>query len=160
MSRNKNNKSRKPNATEPPGRRAPKAGASVPGQRAPVAIGVDGHDHKIVWRFSMLDMGGPWGWAMVTIAQWEMILAKIRDWETQTLGELFNHARHKPIPLESLCPGARARLEEINLDDLDVLWELGLGNKPRIWGHRDRHIFYPLWWDPEHTVCPSTKKHT
>lgn len=30
----------------------------------------------------------------------------------------------------------------------------------RIWGHRWDHVFYPIWWDPKHEVCPSTKKHT
>jgi hypothetical protein len=30
----------------------------------------------------------------------------------------------------------------------------------RIFGYLEQGVFVALWWDPEHRVCPSIKKHT
>lgn len=32
--------------------------------------------------------------------------------------------------------------------------------KERVWGLLVEDVFYLLWWDPEHEVCPSHLKHT
>lgn len=65
--------------------------------------------------------------------------------------------KHKFIPLASLCKEARTRLAEIELDDQDQLFRFRLGNLKRLWGVilPDDHMFYLLWWDSQHRVCPS-----
>jgi hypothetical protein len=73
--------------------------------------------------------------------------------------EIFGR-RSKFIPLDAICPDAYKRLETLKLDDRDGLWELRVSGLERIWGDRQQHVFYPVWWDPLHEVCPATKKHT
>jgi len=48
----------------------------------------------------------------------------------------------------------------LELDDTTELYELHISGLKRVWGLRHEPAFWPLWWDPEHTVCPSKKKHT
>jgi hypothetical protein len=115
----------------------------------------------IVWRFSMLDLKGPWGWKDFSGAVHATQLSeKATGWESMKEGEFFGPGGNKLIPIGNLCAEAQRRLEELELDDHDGLWELRLSGKPRLWGLRSGHVFYPLWWDPKHTVCPSKKKHT
>jgi hypothetical protein len=59
-----------------------------------------------------------------------------------------------------LCKTARDRLEDLRLEDIDELVSLRLGGAERVWGIRDGNVMLLLWWDPEHAVCPSLKKHT
>jgi hypothetical protein len=66
----------------------------------------------------------------------------------------------KSIPVENLSPEATQRLREVHHDDEEWLFEIRLGNKPRVWGIRRETVFLVLWWDPEHLVCPSPLRHT
>ena len=62
--------------------------------------------------------------------------------------------------IESLSRDAQARLEYLKRDDVDGLWCVRLSGLERVWGTRRGPVFNLLWWDPDHTVCPSHKKHT
>jgi hypothetical protein len=62
--------------------------------------------------------------------------------------------------VDKLIKEAQDRLTEISLDDLDELTSLHLTGKGRVWGIIDQGVMNLLWWDPEHQVCPSHKKHT
>ncbi len=64
----------------------------------------------------------------------------------------------KRIPLHDLDRKAQARLERIQFDDADALWELGVGGQPRLWDVRDGNCFRFPWWDPIHSVCPSLRR--
>jgi hypothetical protein len=75
-------------------------------------------------------------------------------------GEIEKKNKNHSIPLDHVTKAARDRLKEMNRDDLDPLFSLRLSGKVRIWGWRDQELFYIIWWDPEHTVCPSSKKHS
>jgi len=77
-----------------------------------------------------------------------------------TLGELLGRPGNKPIPWENMCPDAQKRAQEMELDIFDGLWELRLGGTERLWGLLDAHCFYVVWWDPNHEVCPATKRNT
>jgi hypothetical protein len=105
----------------------------------------------------MLDFDGSWGWGEFTTAHVKALHEKCKGWETMRASELFGLGGNKLIPFGKLDPAARARLREIELDDLAGLWELRLSGKRRVWGTRVEHVFYLIWWDPEHTVCPSLK---
>ena len=50
---------------------------------------------------------------------------------------------------------AKQRLIAIRQDDRDGLWRFGLTGKERVWGIRDDDMFFALWWDPCHKICPS-----
>ena len=77
-------------------------------------------------------------------------------WDQKTGGRRRG-ALHKSIPVESLIPEAQARLRNLQLDDHDELFRFRLGNMERLWGVfvGGHHIFYALWWDPDHKICPS-----
>ena len=68
--------------------------------------------------------------------------------------------RHHEIPKNKLHPEALKRLTEIKQDDIDMLVSLHLSGTQIIWGIRKHNILRILWWDPDHKVCPSLKKHT
>ncbi len=106
----------------------------------------------------MLDLEGEWGWNSLTPAQIELLHDKCKGWETMRASELFGNGGNKLIPLGNIAKDARDRLLEIELDDLDGLWELRLSGLRRVWGTRVEHVFYLIWWDPKHTVCPSLKR--
>ena len=80
-----------------------------------------------------------------------------------TAGELFggNNPLGKDYPgFDSLAEPAKTRLSEILLDDLDGLSRLRLSGRKRLFGVRRHNEFSILWWDPEHEVAVSVKKHT
>jgi hypothetical protein len=155
--------SKRPKAGNHPSvRKEPVAGAQVAPRKRPVP-GPQGpldKDACLLYGLSLMDEGGPWGWSGIAAEHLKRVVAKSKGWESMTIGELLRVSGNKPIPFDHLCPEAQRRLVELELDDYDGLWELRLGGKPRIWGVLSGHVFYPVWWDPKHTVCPSKKKGT
>lgn len=137
----------------------PVAKAKPQARKRPVAGTHIGDRKTVVWALGYVDMKGEWGWSSCDGSSVETILRFLKKLEGCVHSEVFG-PRHKFIKIESLCPRAQKRLQEIELDDLDGLWELHMSGKVRIWGHRVEHVFYPVWWDPDHTVCPSRKRHT
>ena len=119
---------------------------------------VSGSD-TICWQFSLMDMEGSFSCKNISYDDWKLILNKMREWETMTWDEISGKRDHA-IDVDSLSPEAKKRLIEIQLDDIDEVFSLHLDGKKRLFGIRDRNIFRVLWWDKEHKVCPSLKKHT
>ena len=114
----------------------------------------------ISWHIRTLDKEGPWGWKQINaLTLWGDVFSKLSNFETMQWSEILNRNNHA-IPISRICPNAQNRLREINQDDTDEIVSLHLTGKKRIWGIRDRHILKVLWWDPDHTICPSLKKHT
>lgn len=60
------------------------------------------------------------------------------------------------------CPNPRVqkRLNELRLDDYNELFSLRLSAKERVFGVLFGNVLKLLWYDPEHQVWPSPKKHT
>jgi hypothetical protein len=137
-------------SVQPPHQKQPIPGPPVPRD----------DDALMMFRLGLLDAEDPWGWANLSIDHVKLIAETCRGFESLRVGEFIGRPGNKPIPLESLCPAAQTRLTELDLDVYDRLWELRLGGEERIWGLLDGHVFYLLWWDPDHEVCPSKKKNT
>lgn len=134
--------------------KTPQPGAKVVVNKRPVpGADVSDPDATLVWRFSLVDLGGNWGWKNIATTDAEALVKRCGGWETMRQGELFGKGGNKYIGLGSMCARAQQRLRDIELDDYDRLWELRLSGKQRIWGFRREHVFYPVWWDPDHTVC-------
>jgi hypothetical protein len=72
-----------------------------------------------------------------------------------TGGNRRRGAKHKFIPVSSLCALAQARLVELTPDDFEEMFRFRLGNMERLWGVILDGVFYPVRWDPGHQVCPS-----
>ncbi|OAD21029.1 hypothetical protein THIOM_003223 [Candidatus Thiomargarita nelsonii] len=116
---------------------------------------------KPVWRLSLLDWDGPWGWRNIDAKKWQEILQKLGHFETRTWADIKNDGNNHAVEIQnSPNPEVPKRLIDIHLDDIDELFSLRLSGKERVWGILEGHILKILWWDPNHEVWPSTKKHT
>ncbi|MBF0131952.1 MAG: hypothetical protein HQL75_05125 [Magnetococcales bacterium] len=116
-------------------------------------------DFSPSWVISTLDMDGPFGWNRLEKEVFDNIIRKLQNFESMTWGEIEGR-RHHSIGKDTLSRKAQKRLEEIHMDDVDEVFSLAMGGIERIFGIRERNIFKILWWDPDHQVCPSSKKHT
>lgn len=137
----------------------PRVGADPPKKKKRPVPGapIDGEDPCLVFGLQLIDSGGRWPWSDVSASHMKAITDKCKAWEKMKQSELFGPGGNKRIPMENLIPDAQTRLRDLELDDYEI-WELRVTGKQRIWGVRSGHVFYPVWWDPKHQVCPSTKK--
>lgn len=110
------------------------------------------------WRFSTADKNGPFAWPSGTETEIQ-ILQKLRQFDSMRWQEIEGPDHHA-IEVGRLSKDAQVRLEEIRQDDLDEVFSFHFSGKPRIIGIREMNVIKLLWWDPEHQVCPSVKKHT
>lgn len=106
-----------------------------------------------------MEMCDPFGWHKVDAALIRELLQKLKSFESMTWGDILGR-RHHLISTDDLCTDAKKRLAALNLDDLEQLVSLAIGGTERIWGVLEHNILTLLWWDPDHQVCPSPKKHT
>lgn len=119
-----------------------------------------GPSRGIVWKFAWLDHDGPWPLHGIDATSHRQLLEKLGHFEKSTFEELSGPRGAKCIGIARLGDGAQRRLEELARDDCEGLWELHVDGRRRLWGIRDDQVMSVLWWDPQHTVCPSSKKRT
>ncbi len=123
-----------------PGRKLPcnLAGVVPAGEDSSVA------QRKPAWGLSLLDRQDNEQWAAWPTDRGGLmkILAFLQEMErlswseirTQTTGGKQRRGpSHKSIPIESLIPEARTRLQELDLDDFEELFRFRLGNMERLW---------------------------
>ncbi|MEE8483820.1 MAG: hypothetical protein V3S46_04400 [Nitrospinota bacterium] len=106
------------------------------------------------WKVSFIDFDGDWGWAKATNKEMKKIIDKFKKYEKSTWGEIGNMRHNHPMKVQNICNKAQRRLQEIQLDDIDFLYQLIVGGKHRIWGVKKERAFHILWSDPDHTVYP------
>jgi len=113
------------------------------------------------WRIGRLEMRDPFGWHQLDEATLHDVRGKLAHFEKMTLNEIFGVARDRnhPVPVGKLCSAARSRLSELRLV-VDQVYSLRLSGEQRVWAILIENVLHLLWWDPEHSVCPSHKKHT
>ena len=124
--------------------------------------GPNPNDLKPAWRISSLQMVDPYGWHQIEKAKLQEIQQKLALFESLTWNEILVKAQKQnhSVLRRDLCKAAQDHLVEIGLDDVDELVSLHLSGKERVWGIRSHNVLTVLWWDPDHAVCPSLKKHT
>ncbi|MEU8920341.1 hypothetical protein AB0D10_05295 [Kitasatospora sp. NPDC048545] len=118
---------------------------------------------RICWRFTHVDHDGPWGIAKLPPGEWEFLLRKLAEVETQTLMELFNKGEEPGKHYEThRLPNKDAlrRLAELKLNDMTRISRLRFGGRQRLYGFLVDNVFHVVWWDREHEVWPSQKKNT
>ncbi len=65
--------------------------------------------------------------------------------------------KHHEQPIETVCPEAQQRITDLGLDErFERLFRFELGSRKRLWGFATEGVFYVLWWDHDHQVCPVT----
>lgn len=114
------------------------------------------------WRFSLLQLDGPYGWSALSLADAQELTGSLRQLERRKWSEIFVRSKkhNHSVTVDLLSPAARKELRRHQLDDRDELWSLRITGRQRVWGILEEDVFYLLWWDPEHRVCPSMLRHT
>lgn len=122
-------------------------------------------DHP-TWRVRTMDTEGPWAWPPMVHNSDSIdtnklceIRRKLGDFETMTWREIEGK-RHHLIDRHRLSPKARKRLADLKRDDKDEVFSFALQGEERVIAIRVAGVAELLWWDPNHEVCPSKKKHT
>jgi len=117
-------------------------------------------EERLTWQFGRFDPHGPFD-KHIDGDGAASLLGLLGQIEGRTHAELFDTPGYrqtvgaaKLIPKDSLESKAVARLEHLELDDLDGLWEIRQSRTARVWVVRNRYLVHVLWWDPDHQVCP------
>jgi hypothetical protein len=137
--------------------------ATIPAPtKTPYAEGLpDLPNMKPVWRLSRLDFDGPFGWASIEGMKLREVVVKLRQFESMTWNEIERaNKQHHFNSAENFSKEAKERMNTLQMDDLDQMFSFRLMGTERIYGYRDRWIFYPIWWDPDHKVYPVEKRNT
>lgn len=118
------------------------------------------HGAPLAWRFSGCDRSGPFGWDELAHGEpFKEVMERLHAFEKMTWDDIKRAGSH-PIEVYKCEKAAKARLTEIEQDDIDFLMSFRISGKKRVWCIQDRNIMRVLWWDPEHAVCPSGLKNT
>lgn len=121
----------------------------------------DFYEQKPAWRISKMVIGDVYGWEILNAQKLIFLKDKLSNFESMTWSEILakDGGSHQ-VKIDNLSKEAKDCLEKMGLDDVEQLVSLRLSGKERVWGILAEGILNLLWWDPEHQVCPSLKKHT
>lgn len=158
------------------GKGGAKSGRAIPKQSAPQSGGIAreipkqvfvprGSEGTIRVRFGDIDVGGPFCITTITPEHFAELIDRIKSFETMSYNEVFNGGSGMGKSYEvAKIPNtqARNRLTELKLDDQTEISRLHISGRRRLYGFMPNGgpDFYALWWDPEHVIWPSLKKHT
>jgi hypothetical protein len=124
-----------------------------------VTIKKELYDNQPAWRFSTVDREGPFKWPINEQVELE-IVNKLHQFDSMLWANIEGKQHHF-LSENSLSKEAFKRLQAIKQDDeIDNLFSFHLQGRPRIIAIRHSNIAKLLWYDPEHQVAPSQKKHT
>lgn len=112
---------------------------------------------KFRWRSDWIDIDADFEWNFRSIEcdkLWREVLPRLHDLETQTWGEVYGKrdGSTHPMPVDRIAKTAQDRLKALGREDYDSIFQINIRGGIRIWGIRDRSVFYLMWFDPNHTV--------
>lgn len=118
-------------------------------------------DANFSWRVldSYIDYDHPqFGWGKVSIITFlQKIVQRLQSYEGLIWHDLKRDHRCHPWGLDAIPKECYDRLEERQID-VDELYQIPLGNKPRIIGYKTGSTFYLMWYDLDHRFCPTKPK--
>ena len=130
-----------------------------PSSRNPTSPPADLSNKLFIWNTEKVDLDSEYGWNKATIGiVLQKIIPKLQHFGSMTWEDVKKTGSHF-IDLDKCSKEAEDRLGEIELE-VEQLFSLRIDGEKRIFGWRQASVFYVLWWDPEHKVCPSQKKGT
>lgn len=119
------------------------------------------------WMFDKIDRNGKFAFDIERPDfNHHEFLDKMISYGTMTWAQLEKQthdgkSKHHYLDADKLSKEAQDRLTAMCLEESsDQIYSIALQNRLRVVGLRDRDKFHVLWYDPEHGVCTSTKKHT
>lgn len=116
-------------------------------------------DWKPSWNFSKCDFEYE-KWSLKKSDIFSEVIPKLISFEQRKWSDIVSDKKHNHwINYEKLSKEAQNRLSEIKLY-YDSLFSLRLTGMIRLFGYIENGIFYIIWYDYNHEVCPATKKHT
>lgn len=116
--------------------------------------------HQISWHIGVIDFEPPWCAGLDRSDILQRLEETLKNFESRTWEEILGGSQNHAVDKDALHKAARDRLSEIDQDDCDAYVSLRFTGTQRVWGIRQGSIFRILWWDPNHKVCPSQKRHT
>lgn len=116
------------------------------------------------WRFSTVDRNGAFAWPDSQEAL-KAIHDFLCDIDGKTWGELLHNDQggSHDIEFSRMSPMAQQRLTALNMEEKadGFLMSLRMTGKKRLFCYiTESTVANLLWYDPDHQVCPSPKKHT
>lgn len=110
-------------------------------------------DSPISWNFSYMDFGGKWPCDFIKLHKYYKNIVSFEGIKVKDIFNFQRKDRHThPISINRLNPIAQTRLNDLNLN-YDIIYQLRLTQKVRLWGILEYNIFYILWLDENHEVC-------
>jgi hypothetical protein len=124
---------------------------------------LDFYKRHPAWRFSRSKKysSSKYGWTSLN-GKLFYVVEKLHDLEVQTWADIFrDRKKHHSISVNDLIPEVQ-RLLHSNREDVDTVFSIHISSKERIFGIIEPGfgVLDIIWWDPEHEICPSQKKHT
>lgn len=119
---------------------------------------------RMAWSDEQADLEDSWSWGQPRDWRgkvWDSILMPFleevveKDWAEIEGERSGKDKRHKTYPQEAICKEAQDRLVYLELDDMETIFRFRITSKQRFYGFLVQHIFYALWWDAEHKICPT-----
>lgn len=127
------------------------------------------YDKAPIWSFKKIDQTHEkWGLDIHANA-WKEIIKKLIDFERQETWSVIlqapnnkrrSNTKNHAISIDSMIKEAQKRIIDLQLDEFDSFYSLHLTGTERLWGYIQEGIFYVIWYDQNHEICPSKKKHT
>lgn len=121
------------------------------------------HTDPFRFRFDMLDLDDDCEWSMRTMSVEDHcdLLKKLSDYETKSPSSAIQEKIFKIYENFGSCPNKCAvhRLLD-QYPTCDAMARFRLSGSKRLYGIVDGNEFHVVWWDPDHLVWPSSKKHT
>lgn len=121
-----------------------------------------------IFLFDRIDKDGPYAFDLdKSYFDHKDFLEKMINYSRMTWNEIrrqqhdYAKSKHHYIGSEAISKEAQKRLKVMKLWDFsEDLFSFAFNNKLRIIGLKESDGFHVLWYDVNHEVCPSRKKHT
>lgn len=112
------------------------------------------------WQFNRTDKIHE-KWNVHNNCQLEELMDKLTSFERMTWSEIMVDAKkqHHHVYVETFIKEAQSRLSELRIYE-DQLFSLRLTGATRVYGILRDGVFSIIWYDCNHEICPSVKKHT
>lgn len=114
-------------------------------------------------RLTTVDVGGPFCLTEIDRGHFGDLIDRLKAFESMSYDEVMRCGMGKIYQTAELPnPTARARLVDLEFDDQTEIACLRITGRRRLFGFLPNKgpDFWALWWDPEHEIWPSKKKHT
>jgi len=115
------------------------------------------------FRYADRENRGDWVWPTGT--ETDRFMNFLCDMNRSTWGQIRTqeygnegkrHRKHHGQPFDSVCNSAQKLISTLKLDEIfDELFRFRLDSRTRLWGFESSGVFYVLWWDANHKVCPT-----